>query len=98
MSLCVDRSTAKLEHMKVFFILSTSSNHSGLVRNTPTLDTLGRIGSSVGCSDLWDGLGGQALVVIGRWYSRKTLNNPKQRLSTQTIPEIVTAKACTRSP
>ena len=47
MSLCVDRSTAKLQHMNVFFIFSTSSNHSGLVRTTPpALDTLGRIGSS----------------------------------------------------
>ena len=98
MSLCVDRSTAKLEHMNVFFSFSTSSNHSGLVRNTPLFDTLGRTGSSFGCSDFWDGLGGQALVMIGRWYSRQTSTNHKLLLSTQTIPAFVAAKACTHSP
>ena len=36
----------------------------------PTLETLGRMGTSFGCSDFWDCLGGRALVMIGHWYSR----------------------------
>ena len=30
-----------------------------------------RIGTSSGCSDFWNRLGGQALVMIGRRYSRQ---------------------------
>ena len=29
--------------------------------------------TNLGCSDVWDLLGGQALVMICRWYSRKAL-------------------------
>jgi len=43
------------------------------------------------------GRGGQALIMIGRWYSRQPLTNHKQRLSTHTIPEIAAPKACTHS-
>ena len=53
--------------------------------------------TSFGCSDFWDRLGEQALVMIGRWYSRQPLTNHNQRLSTQMIPEIVAPKACTSS-
>ena len=31
-----------------------------------TSETLGRMGTSFGCSDFWDFLGRQALVMIGR--------------------------------
>ena len=31
---------------------------------------LGRMGTSFGRSAFWDRSGGQALVMIGRWYSR----------------------------
>ena len=44
----------------------------------PPLQTLGRVGTSFGCSDFWDCLDGQALVMIGRWYSvplRQPLTN-----------------------
>ena len=40
-------------------------------------------------NDFWDHLGGQALVMIGRWYSRQPLTNHNQRLLT------VESKACT---
>jgi len=40
-------------------------------------------------NDFWDHLGGQALVMIGRWYSRQPLTNQKKRFSIQTIVEIV---------
>ena len=40
-------------------------------------------------NDFWDHLGGQALVMIGRWYSRQPLTNHNQRLLT------VEPKACT---
>ena len=36
-------------------------------------------------NDLWDRLGGQTLVMIGRWYSRQQLANYYKRFSTQTI-------------
>ena len=49
-------------------------------------------------NDFWDRLGEQALVMIGRWYSRQPLTNHNQRLSTQMIPEIVAPKACTSFP
>ena len=35
----------------------------------PTSETCRRIGTSFGRSDVWDRLSGQALVMIGRWYS-----------------------------
>ena len=35
------------------------------------------MGTSVGLNDFWDRLGGQALVIIGRWYSRQPLTNHK---------------------
>ena len=46
------------------------------------------MGTSFWRNDLWDRLVGQASVMIGRW-SRQLLTNHKQRLSTQTSPEIV---------
>ena len=39
-------------------------------RNSPPL---GRMGTSFGRSDFWDRSGGQALVMIGRWFSRQLL-------------------------
>ena len=48
-------------------------------------------------NDSWDRLRGQALVKIGRWYSRQPLTNHKKRLSIQTIPEIAAPKACAHS-
>ena len=38
---------------------------------------LGRMGTSFGRSDFWDRSGGQALVMIGRWFSRQPLTNRK---------------------
>ena len=35
--------------------------------------------TSFGCSDFWDCLGGQALVMIGQWHSRQPLTNNMQR-------------------
>ena len=73
----------------------------GLAETQPTLSTseaLGRISTSFRCSNFWDCLGTQALVIIGRWYPGQLLTNHKQRLSTQTIPEIVAPKARTHSP
>ena len=43
----------------------------------PTSETCRRIGTSFGRSDVWDRLSGQALVMIGRWYSRQPLTNHK---------------------
>ena len=40
----------------------------------------------------------KALVMIGRWYSRKPLTNHNLRLYTKTIPEIIAPKACTHFP
>ena len=54
------------------------------------------MGTSFRCNDSC--LGGQTLVLIGRWYSRQPLTNHKKRLSTQMIPEIITPKACTHFP
>ena len=42
-----------------------------------TLGTVGRMGTSFGRNDFWDRLGGQALVMIGRWYLRQPLTNHK---------------------
>ena len=44
----------------------------------PPSQTLGRMGTSFGCNDFWYRLDGQALVMIGRWYSvalRQPLTN-----------------------
>ena len=60
-----------------------------------TPETLRGMGTSFWRSDFWDRLGGQALVMIGRWYSRQTLTNQNLRLSTFTVPEIVSPTACT---
>ena len=40
-----------------------------------TSETLGRMGTSFGCSDFWDRLVGQVLVMIGPWYSRQPSTN-----------------------
>ena len=53
--------------------------------------------TSFGYRDFWNRLVGQALVMIGGWYSSQLLTNQQYRLSTQTIPEIVAPKACTNS-
>ena len=37
----------------------------------------GRMGTSFGRSAFWDRSGGQALVMIGRWFSRQLLANRK---------------------
>ena len=47
-----------------------------------TPETLRAMGTSFLREDFWDRLGGQALVMIGRWYSRQTLTNQKLPLST----------------
>ena len=47
------------------------------------------MGKSFGCTDFWDRFGGQGLVMIGQWFSKQPSTNLKQRLSTQTMPEIV---------
>ena len=39
--------------------------------------------TSSGCSDTWDRLDGQALVMIGLWFSRQPLTNHKKRFSKQ---------------
>ena len=62
---------------------------------TLTSETLG---TSFGCSDFWDFLGGYVLFMTGRWYSRQPLTNNKYRLSTQMIPKTVAPKFCTHSP
>ena len=66
------------------------------------------MGTSFGCSDFWECLGGQALVMIGQWHSRQPLTNNMQRrqpltnhmqrLSTKIISEIVAPNACTHFP
>ena len=61
------------------------------------VETIRGMGASFGHNDFWDHLGGQALVMIGRWYSRKPLTNPI-RLSSQMIPKTVAPKACAYSP
>ena len=79
------------KRVRVFawFIYATS------VSSTP--ETMRGMGTSFRCNDFWDSLGGQTLVMIGRWYPRQPLTNHKKRLSTQTIPECVAPKACTHS-
>ena len=47
--------------------------------------------TSFGCSDFWDCLGGQALVMIVPWY-------PKATLVRKNDPEIVSLKDCAHSP
>ena len=41
------------------------------------------MGTSFECSDSLNHLGGQKLVMIGRWYSRKPLTNQNERVSTK---------------
>ena len=56
------------------------------------------MGTSFRCNDFRDRLGGQALLMIGGWYSRQPLTNHKQPLPTQMIPQLVALKAHTQSP
>ena len=42
-----------------------------------TSETLGRMATNFGSSDFWDSLGGQALDMIGRWYSRQPSTSHK---------------------
>ena len=44
-----------------------------------TSEILGRMGTSFGCSDFWDCLGEQALIMIGRWYPKATINQSEAR-------------------
>ena len=39
------------------------------------VETIRGMGTSFRHNDFWDHLGGQALVMIGRWYSRQPLAN-----------------------
>ena len=39
------------------------------------VQTIRGMGASFRHRDFWDRLGGQALVMIGRWYSRQPLTN-----------------------
>ena len=39
------------------------------------VETIRGMGTSFRHNDFWDHLGGQALVMIGRWYSRQPLTN-----------------------
>ena len=55
------------------------------------------MGTSFRCNDFRDRLGGQALLMIGGWYSRQPLTNHKQPLPTQMIPQLVALKAHTQS-
>ena len=41
------------------------------------LQILGRMGTSFGCSDFWDRE--QALIMIGRWYPKATINQSEVR-------------------
>ena len=47
----------------------------------PTPETVRQMGTSFRCNHFWDRLGGQALVMIGWWYSRQPLTNHKDCLS-----------------
>ena len=64
----------------------------------PTPETRGRISTSFRRNHFSELSGGQALVMIGRWYSRQPLTKHKLRLSTQMIPEILAPKACIPFP
>ena len=57
-----------------------------------------RMGTSFECSDSFNHLGGQKLVMIGRWYSRQPFTNQNECLSNQTIPKTFAPKNCIRSP
>ena len=43
------------------------------------------MGTSFVRSDFWDHLGGHALVMIGRWYSRQPSTNNKQDATERTL-------------
>ena len=60
-----------------FLSLSRRRSEKRLILQATTSETLGRMGTSFACSDFWDCLGGQVLVLIGRWYSRQPLTNHK---------------------
>jgi len=45
------------------------------------------MGTSFGCSDFWDPLGGQALVMIVQWYPKATLVRTKKKI-VPTLPKI----------
>ena len=47
----------------------------------PTQETIREMGTSFRRNHFWDRLGGQALVMIGWWYSRQPLTNHKDCLS-----------------
>ena len=55
-------------------------------------------GTSFECSDSFNHLGGQKLVMIVQWNSRQPFTNQNERLSNQTIPKPVAPKACIYSP
>ena len=61
----------KIQHLR------TSTKGKDDDTKLPTSDTLERMGTSFGYSGFWDGLCGQALVMIGRWCLRRPLTNHK---------------------
>ena len=50
-------------HIEIFY-----DAQNNISSNVQIFETLGRMGTSFGCSDLWDRLNLQALIMIGRWY------------------------------
>ena len=52
------------------------------------METIGGMGTSYRRNDFWVRLGGQTVVMIGRWCLRQPLTNHKKGLSTQTIPSV----------
>ena len=64
---------------------------------SPTPETIRGMGTSFRCSEFWDRLIGQVLVMIGQWYPRRPLTNHKYGLSSQAIPETAAPEASTHS-
>ena len=56
-------------------------------------DIIRRMGTSFECSDSFNHLGGQQLVMIVQWYSRQPFTNQNERLSSQTIPKNLCAES-----
>jgi len=60
-----------------------------------TSEFLGRMGTSFGCSDFWGRLGEQALIMIGRWYPKATINQSEVRFVHPNDHRIIAPKAFT---
>ena len=56
----------KTDHLS--FFKDKNKGYMWSSRSNSILQFLERKGESFGCSDFWDHLGGQTLVMIGRWY------------------------------